>query len=96
MPPSDADLRSLGLVRSDLDVAAIELWPEVDLAVEVFDKMRTQWRVGANGATGLDYSVLPFVLRMVRVPRSGWPDVFDDLRVIENASLDEIHKGKQK
>jgi hypothetical protein len=54
--------------------------------------MGTQWRVGAGGATGLDYGVLPVVLRLSGVPRAEWPDVFDGLRIMEEAALDHIHK----
>jgi hypothetical protein len=49
--------------------------------------MGTQWRVGMGGATGLDYGVLPHVLRLVGVPKREWPRVFDDLRVMEAAVL---------
>jgi hypothetical protein len=40
-----------------------------------------------GGATGLDYNVIPVTLRLMRVPRADWPDMFDDLRVMESAAL---------
>ena len=56
--------------------------------------MGTQWRrAGMDGmATGLDYSALPAVLRIVGVPRSEWLHVFDDLRVMEDAALEILNK----
>lgn len=39
------------------------------------------------GAIGLDYGVLPFVMKMTGVPRRDWPEVFDDIRVMEIAVL---------
>lgn len=47
----------------------------------------TQWRQGPSGAYGLDYNAIPFVLRMKRIPRERWPDLFEDLRVLERAAL---------
>lgn len=58
--------------------------------------MDTQWRVGMNGATGLDYGVLPVVLRMVAVPRAMWAEVFDGVRVMETAALETMKKRKSK
>jgi Phage related hypothetical protein (DUF1799). len=51
----------------------------------------TQWRVGAAGATGLDYGVLPVVLRINRVPRDEWPDLFEGIRTMESAALEQMH-----
>lgn len=42
----------------------------------------------------LDYATIPFVLRMRRVPRAEWPDVFDALRVMETEALNIMHEDK--
>lgn len=86
----------MGLRREDLAEADLEIWPETDAAVRVFTSMQTQWRVGASGATGLDYSTLPFVFRMTDTPRNKWPDVFDDLRILENTALEKMHANRSK
>jgi len=54
--------------------------------------MDTQWRVGVGGATGLDYGALPTVLRFLGVKRTEWSGVWDSLRVMERAALEEMHK----
>jgi hypothetical protein len=54
--------------------------------------MQTQWRTGVNGPTGMDYSVLPELWRRLKVPPEQRDDVFHDLRVLEGAALEEIHK----
>jgi hypothetical protein len=41
---------------------------------------------------GLDYAAIPAVLQLTRVPRAEWPDIFRDLRVMEAAALDALHK----
>lgn len=77
----------LGLTREDLDDADVEINPDNLTAVNAFIAMTTQWRVGFSGATGLDYTALPIVLRMQRVPRGEWDDAFECLRVMEAEAL---------
>ncbi|CAG9184289.1 DUF1799 domain-containing protein [Cupriavidus respiraculi] len=67
-----------------------EVWPDTDLSVSLFGQISTQWRMGMNGPVGLDYGVLEFVLKLRRVPRSQWPRVFDDVRLMEHAAMQEI------
>lgn len=62
--------------------------------VNVFVAMGTQWRVGGMGAIGLDYGPLPGVMRMMGVPRKDWPDVFEGIRIMEDAALEEMRKAK--
>lgn len=72
------------------------MFPDNLDAVNVFIAMQTQWRVGMAGATGLDYAALPVVLRCSGVERKNWAHVFDGLRAMEEAALDEMHKDKGK
>ncbi|MES2972387.1 MAG: DUF1799 domain-containing protein [Pseudomonadota bacterium] len=73
----------------------VEVLPGNLDAVNAFMAMATQWRTTGFGArTGLDYGVLPTVLRLIDIPRSAWADVFDDLRVMEDAGLAHMHKKK--
>lgn len=48
--------------------------------------MGTQWRV-AMGATGLDYNVLPMVMRAAGVRRRDRDEVFWMVRAMEEAAL---------
>ncbi len=72
--------------------ASLALWPDNVVPVSVFLTLGTQWRVGLSGPTGLDYNVLPTVLRLNAVPRKDWPDIFADLRVLEAAALETMRK----
>lgn len=53
--------------------------------------MRTQWRVGVSGCTGLDYSALPEMWRRFRVAPDERDDIFADLQTMELAALDAMH-----
>ena len=60
--------------------------------------MSTQWRrAGMAGiCVGLDYSVLPEVWRRAKVPPALRDDVFDDLRVMEEAALGKMRETQKK
>ena len=62
------------------------------MTVNVFISMSTQWRAGMGGAYGLDYNALPVVMRIISVPRSEWPEVFDGVRTMEDAALEVLRQ----
>jgi hypothetical protein len=74
----------------------VDIWPDNVHAVNAFVAMSTQWRVGMSGATGLDYTALPGVLRLTGIPRADWPGVFDGIRVMEDTALETMRKQKGK
>lgn len=53
--------------------------------------MRTQWRTGPAGRTGLDYGVLPEVWRRLKVPPGERDEAFAMLGVLEVAALEAMH-----
>lgn len=52
--------------------------------------MLTQWNVVAGGVVGLRYEALPVVFDSVGVPPDDRPDVFDGLRIMEDAALEAM------
>lgn len=85
-----------GFTAEDYEQDPVEVWPENLQAVNVLVAMDTQWRVGFSGATGLDYSALPFVLQMAGVPRSKWAEMFEDIRLMEDAALKTMRGIKEE
>jgi hypothetical protein len=45
-----------------------------------------------SGPVGLDYAVLPFVMRQCGVSFSDRSNVFEDVRVMESAALEAMRK----
>lgn len=80
-------MAEFGLRPDDFPVAVIELWPENVAPKVVFAAMSSQWRIGFNGPTGLDYGALECVMRFLKVPPEDEIDVFDAVRVMEDAVL---------
>ena len=54
--------------------------------------MSTQWRVGPGGACGLDYNVLPEIWRRTKTPIDQRDDIFNSLRVLEDAALSAMRE----
>jgi hypothetical protein len=71
-----------------------ELFEDCAQALEVFQRMATQWRTrGMDGALqGLDYNTFPFVMQMCQVPRRARPQVFEDVQVMEMETLKVIRE----
>jgi hypothetical protein len=70
----------------------VELWPDNLIPANVFISMGTQWRVGPGGVYGLDYNALPVVMDLLAVPATERADVFDAIRTMEDAALEEMRK----
>lgn len=81
-----------GMTVEEASGPAVEIWPDCILAVRVFIACSTQWRSSGFGASGLDYSVLPNVFRMMDIPRKDWAELFEDIRVMEDAALTQMRK----
>ncbi|ATG17166.1 hypothetical protein CO695_12995 [Providencia alcalifaciens] len=68
------------------DIDDVEVLPDVWDSFQVFSAMGTQWRVGMNGATGLDYQSLNEVMKLLNIEDKA--TVFSDIRVMELKALE--------
>ena len=68
----------------------VKVWPDNVPTLNVFVAMSTQWRVGNNGATGLDYAALPVVEDRVGIRAD-----FDGLRAMEEAALAQMAENRR-
>jgi uncharacterized membrane protein len=89
-PPTKDEAAAFGLTVEEAGGPDVEVWPDNKKAVNTFIAMATQWRIGMNGATGLDYAALPFVMRRTGVTTAEHDDVFESLRIMEDAALETI------
>lgn len=80
-------LQAFGLTKADIPDEIVEVLPDNWDAFLAFDAMSTQWRVGAVGATGLDYNVLPLILESLEIDKRDTISVFSNLRVMESEAL---------
>lgn len=89
-------MAALGFDPEDFDESdlSIEVWECNAEAVYVFVGMDTQWRESFAGRTGLDYSALPVVMKMVRVDEGREVDVFSSVRTMEQEALMTIAENR--
>lgn len=59
---------------------------------DVYCAMSTQWRVGACGATGLDYNCLPFLFKVYKIDDDEM--ALNDIRILEAKALDMMNAKK--
>lgn len=71
---------------------SLEIWPENKPAIDLFISLSTQWRIGMNGSTGLDYNVLFTRMDRMKLSDQDYDWLFDDIRVIEAEALKTINK----
>lgn len=91
--PTKAEAEELGLTLEEA-TPVVEIWPDNLDSINTFVSMLTQWRVGPNGAVGLDYGVLPAVLRLNGIEEDRHQALFSDVRVLEDEALRTI-RGKK-
>jgi hypothetical protein len=94
--PEDQIAAQLAAIRS---VAPTDLWPCNEPVFRLFAAVSSQWRTSSLPAggvwwQGIDYGVLPGVLRMMGIARREWADLFDDLRVMERAAASTLNERK--
>lgn len=65
--------------------------------MNLFISVVTNWiYAGMSGArVGLNYQSVESALRMTNVPRSKWPEVFADIRVMEDAALAQMRENQK-
>lgn len=87
-----------GLTVEEASGPPVEVWPETMQAATVFCAMSTQWRFGGMSGvpTGLDYSALSEVWRRTKTPSADRDAVFDDLRVMEEAALQQVQQERKQ
>lgn len=92
--PTEEEAAAFGLTLEEAGGGLVEVWPDNLSAVNVFIAMSSQWRTGMSGATGLDYSALPEVWRRTKTPIAERDEIFDQLRVLEDAALETMRAKK--
>lgn len=73
----------------------MEVWPENWPAFRLFNAMSTQWRTGACGATGLDYTAISNVAELIGIKKNQLREIFPDLQVMEAEALLVMSEQKE-
>lgn len=87
-----------GLV-AEMPVAKLEeiyLWPCNQESWRLFQRLQSQWTVGVAGATGLNYAGIESALRLMGIKGSKRSELFADIQVMEEATLEGWEKRRNK
>lgn len=76
------------LLAGEQAKATVSLWPENAEAFAVFNDLRTQWRIGPAGPTGLDYVAMYRELDERGYSGGEREQMKQDIREMERAALD--------
>ncbi|WP_429515901.1 DUF1799 domain-containing protein [Pseudomonas frederiksbergensis] len=71
-----------------------EVWPDNWPAFCLFNALSTQWRTGACGATGLDYTSIRDVAGYLGIKKKQIAEIFHDLQVMEAEALLVMSESK--
>ena len=89
-------LAAVGLTPEDFgDEDTVEVWPDCYEAVMLMHRLRTQWRVGMGGATGLDYNVAMRLIDQTGHTGQAWDDLLADLQVMEIEALAAMDDARE-
>ena len=92
--PTADELAAIGLKPEDVvDDSVTEVWEENWISFQIFSRLRTQWRVGMAGPTGMDYTLLPMLFASFGVRQKKRAQILEDLQVMETEAL---HKMSEK
>lgn len=80
-----------GLTPEDV-ATSIEVWPENFRALELFRGLKTQWRAGMGGPTGLDYYVAYHRMDRMGLTSAEYEQLDQDLQIMEAAALQVMHE----
>lgn len=81
---------AFGIRPEDYVREPVAVWPCCWDAVQLFEAMATQWRMGFSGPIGLDYAALPAVMRLTGVPAAHRREFFEDIQIMECGALEAL------
>lgn len=82
----------LGLKAKHFPEPEVALCPGNWDAIQLFSRLSTQWRMGAGGPAGLDYTVVHHALERAGIRGDAFDDFMWRIGVIEAEALKCIHE----
>ena len=85
-------MKAAGLTPEDFAGDALEVYEDNEQAFLLFTFLATQWRVGMNGKTGLDYLVMYHKMDRMKLDEDDYSQLENDMQVMERSALEEMNK----
>ncbi|CUI09840.1 DUF1799 domain-containing protein [Massilia antarctica] len=89
--PTPDELEAAGLTEADFASEAVEPWPDNLVPLLLFQYLRTQWRTGAGGPSGLDYTVMHRKMDRMGLTPDDYDQLEHDIQIMEVAAINCIY-----
>lgn len=80
----------MGLTADDFESEEIEVWPDNLPALDLWDKVGDQWRMGFNGPVALDLIPVFHELDRMELERENYDSLLADIKVMAAAAMREM------
>ena len=86
----------MGLISTDIREDIVEVFEDNWDSFLVFDTLATQWRMGSVGPTGLDYNVIPLVLKSFGLDEDDLKEILPNIKVMESEALSVMAEERER
>ena len=88
--PTAQELAAVGLSADDFEPEITEIWPDNMPALDLWDRIRDQWRMSFNGPVAIDLIPVFHELDRMELERDDYDSLLADIKVMAGAALGEM------
>lgn len=95
---TEAEAKSEGFELEDYETDVIEVWPDNVLALDLFRRVGTRWRIPPMGGVpiGLQWEAIYPLMERMKLDDDAWNGLHDDLMIMEAAAIETMHEFAPK
>lgn len=97
-PVTESEAKSEGFELEDYETEIVEVWPDNELALDIFRRVGTRWRSPPTGGVpiGLQWEAIYPLMDRQKLGDDEWNDLHDDLMALEMAAVDVMREFAPK
>ncbi|GAB2472195.1 hypothetical protein GCM10027082_24640 [Comamonas humi] len=97
-PVTEAEARSEGFELEDYETEVLEVWPDNERALAIFDNVGTRWLFPSMGGSpiGLRWEAIYPLMDRLNLSNDDWNSLHDDLMVMEVEALKTMREFAPK
>lgn len=97
-PITESEAKSEGFELEDYQTEVLEIWPDNELATDIFKKVGTRWVYPTMGGPplGLRWEAIYPLMDRLELAGPDWDDLHDAVMVLEIAAIDTMREFAPK
>lgn len=97
-PITEAEAKSEGFELEDYETEVVEVWPDNELALGIFRRVGTRWRLPPMGGApvGLQWEAIYPLMNRMKLGDDDWNDLHDCLMEMEQAAVETMREFAPK